>query len=102
MCVASSFSENKQKIIEICQQWKADHEKKEPEVEWFWQGRIFEVQENGCHCQIKDGIEFYDIGCEYRESAEEYMADKLKEYCKTHEGNYIAVVKHICRVKKNE
>lgn len=87
------------KVIRICQQWKADHEKKEPEVEWYWQGRIFKVKEDGCYYQIKDGTGFYDTGCEYRENAEDYMSDELKEYCKKHEGNYIATVEHICRVK---
>lgn len=88
-----------QQVIDMCQQWKAEHEKKEPEVEWFWQGRIFKVNEDGCYLQIKDGTGFYDTGCEYRESAEEYMNDELKEYCKTHEGNYIAKIEHVCRVK---
>lgn len=93
---------NPEKLISICQQWKSDHEKKEPEIEteWFWQGRIFKINEDGCYYQIKDGTGFYDTGCEYRESAEEYMADELKEYCKTHKGKFIAVVEHVCRVKK--
>ena len=86
-------------IVNGIAQWKADHEKKEPEVEWFWQGRIFQIYEDGGYYQIKDGAGFYDTGCEYRESAEEYMADTLKEYCKSHEGIYIATVEHVCRVK---
>lgn len=84
------------------EQWKANHEKKEPEVEWYWQGRIFKVDENGCYYQVKDRTGFYDTGCQSRKSAEDYMADKLKEYCKTHEGNYIAKVEPICRVKAVE
>ena len=90
------------KVIRICKQWKADHEKKEPEIEWFWQGRIFQIYEDGGYYQIKDGAGFYDTGCEYRESAEEYMADTLKEYCKSHEGSYIATVEHVCRAKAVE
>lgn len=89
-------------VIEVLTQWKSEHGKKEPEIEteWFWQGRIFRIHEDGCYYQIKDGTGFYDTGCEYRESAEEYMKDELKEYCKTHEGEFIATVEHICRVKK--
>lgn len=96
--------EHTEKVVEILAQWKADHEKKEPEIEteWFWQGRIFRIHEDGCYYQIKDGTGFYDTGCEYRESAEEYMKDELKEYCKTHEGEFIATVEHICRVKAVE
>lgn len=84
------------------EQWKADHEKEEPEVEWYWQGRIFKEDENGCYYQVKDRTGFYDTGCVYRENAEEFMANVLKEYCKTHEGNYIATAEHICRVKAVE
>ena len=88
-------------IVNGIAQWKSDHEKKEPEIdtEWFWQGRIFQIYEDGGYYQIKDGAGFYDTGCEYRESAEEYMKDELKEYCKTHDGEFIAVVEHVCRVK---
>lgn len=95
-------AENGQRVMEICEQWKADHEKKEPEVEWFWQGRIYKIHDNdkGNFFQLKDGNGFYDTGCQYREGAEEYMEEVLKEYCKEHEGNYIAVVERVCRMKQ--
>lgn len=91
-------------IVNAIKQWKAEHEKKEPEIdtEWFWQGRIFKVEKDGSYYQIKDGNGFYDTGCEYQESAEEYMSDILKEYCKTHDGDFIAVVDRVCRVKAVE
>ena len=96
--------DNSEKAIDIMGKWKSDHEKKEPEIEteWFWQGRIFEVEKDGSYYQIKDGTGFYDTGCEYQESAEEYMSDILKEYCKTHDGDFIALVNHVCRVKAVE
>lgn len=96
--------ENPEKAVELLAKWKYDHEKKEPEIEteWFWQGRILKINKDDCYCQINDGTGFYDTGCEYRESAEEYMKDELKEYCKTHEGEFIAVVEHVCRVKAVE
>ena len=98
-----TFKDYKQ-VMKICAQWKSEHEKKEPEIEteWFWQGRIFQIYKDGGYCRIKDGTGFYDTGCEYRESAEEYMEDELKEYCKTHEGEFIAVVEHVLRVKAVE
>ena len=91
-------------IVDAIKRWKSDHEKKEPEIEteWFWQGRIFKVEKDGSYYQIKDGNGFYDTGCEYQESAEEYMSDILKEYCKTHDGDFISVVNHVCRVKAVE
>ena len=91
-------------IVDAIKRWKSDHEKKDPEIdtEWFWQGRIFKVEKDGSYYQIKDGTGFYDTGCEYQESAEEYMSDILKEYCKTHDGDYIALVNHVCRVKAVE
>ena len=91
-------------IMDAIKKWKSDHDKKEPEIEteWFWQGRIFKVEKDGSYYQIKDGTGFYDTGCEYQESAEEYMNEILKEYCKTHDGKFIAVVDHVCRVKAVE
>ena len=91
-------------IVNAIKKWKSDHEKKEPEIEteWFWQGRIFKVEKDGSYYQIKDGNGFYDTGCKYQESAEEYMNDILKEYCKTHDGDFIAVVDRVCRVKAVE
>ena len=88
-----------EQILEMCAKWKAD-QNSEPETEWFWQGRIYEIGEDNRFWQIKDGTGVYDTGCEYRESAEDFMADELKEYCRTHNGNYIAVVEHVCRIKK--
>lgn len=89
------------KAVEICTQWKADHEKKEPEIktEWIWQGIIYRVETGGEYYQLKDNTGFYDTGCESQESAEEFMADKLKAYCKTRNDNYVATVRRIGRVK---
>lgn len=89
-----------EQLLGMCAKWKSS-QNREPEAEWFWQGRIFKIYEDGNYYQIKDGTGFYDTGCEYRESAEEFMADELKEYCKTHDGDYIATVEHVCRIKSN-
>lgn len=88
-------------IVNGIAQWKADHEKKEPEVEYIWAGKILKIGDDGRYSQVTDsGI--FDTGCEYQESAEEYMMDELKEYCKTHEGEYVTKVFRIGRVKRNQ
>lgn len=88
-----------EQVVEICQKWKADHEKKAPEVEWVWKGFIFEITSDGEYHLLGE----YDLsGYEYEESAQEFMEEELKEYVLTQEGNYIAVVRHICRVKAVE
>lgn len=93
-----------EQVIDMCEQWKADHEKKEPEIEteWYRQGIIYKVLGDGRISRLMDGEGIYDTGCECKESAEEYMADKLKEFCKTHEGEYIATVERVCRIKRKE
>ena len=45
-CYSSDTADYK-KIVEICEQWKADHEKKEPELEWVNVCRVIEVQDKG-------------------------------------------------------
>ena len=91
-------------IIDAIKKWKSEHEKKEPEIEteWFWQGKILQNIEGVGYCQFKNGLGIYDTGCEYQESAEEYMKEELKEYCKNHKGKFVAVVEHVCRVKAAE
>lgn len=110
LCCIENFTANEELVISICQKWKSEHERKydherkesEIETEWFWRGMIFKIHEDGCYYQIKNDTCVYDTGCESRESAEEYMAGKLKEYCKTHGGEHIAKVERVCRVKAVE
>lgn len=91
---------NPEQIVSEIAQWKSDHEKEqEIETEWFWQGKIFSIDDMGRYLQIADDKSVFDTGRECQESAEEYMADELKEYCKNHEGNYVAKVEKVCRVK---
>ena len=44
-CDTDCFAENADKIIEICAQWKSEHEKKEPEIEWVY--RVFGAENYG-------------------------------------------------------
>ena len=83
------------KLIKMCAQWK----NKELKTEWFWQGRIYKAEDDKRFFQSSMEV-IYDTGCENRESAEDFIADKLKEYCRTHDGSYMAVVEHVCRIKK--
>lgn len=87
-----------QKVVEICEKWKADHEKKEPEFEWVDICRIIEVQDNGFKkCVHEEVIVDPDLPFGYEECTTEMI---LKEYMKSHSGNYFATVEHVCRVKK--
>lgn len=96
----TDFDENK--VIEICEQWKADHEKKEPELEWVDICRIIEIQNNG----FKKCVHEEDLFIENPETALPSNAltgkteEVLKRYISSHDGNYIAVVERVCRVKK--
>ena len=82
-----------QKVVEVCEQWKADHEKKEPEFEWVDVCRIIKVQDNG----FKKCVHEEDLSDHWKELTVEVV---LKNYIATHEGNYIAVIERVCRVKQ--
>ena len=97
-CIMRNAIFNPKKIIEVCKQWKADHEKKEPEVEWVDLCRIIEIKEDG----VKE--------CVYEEEIEKvlpfggYEKDEIekifKRYCVEHEENFFATHEIVCRVKK--
>ena len=90
-------AENGQRVVEACEQWKADHEKKEPEFEWVDICRIIEVQDNGKKvCVHEEDIKDADLPFGYKECTAELI---LKEYMKSHDGNYFATVERVCRVK---
>ena len=89
---------NSQKVYAICEQWKADHEKKEPEFEWVDICRIIEVQDNGKKvCVHEEDIKDADLPFGYKECTAEMI---LKKYMKSHRGSYFATVEHVCRVKR--
>lgn len=86
-----------QKVVEICEQWKADHEKKKLELEWVDVCRIIEVQDNGFKkCVNEVDIRDSELPFGYKECIAEMI---LEDYLRKHRGNYIAVVEHVCRVK---
>ena len=84
--------ENPEKIVEILAQWKANHEKKEPEIETVDICRIIEIQPDGRkRCVHEEDIE-KPITLEVEET--------LKRYCMEHEGEFIAVHEVVSRVKR--
>lgn len=55
--------------------------------------RIIEVQDNG----FKKCVHEEDLSDHWKELTVEVV---LKNYIATHEGNYIAVIERVCRVKQ--
>ena len=92
---------NPDKLISICQQWKSDHEKKEPEIETVDICRIIEIQPDGKkRCVHEEDIS--DGELMYSGDAVENCRYILKNYCKEHDGEFIAVHEVVSRVKSVE
>ena len=92
---------NPDKLISICQQWKAYHEKKEPEIETVDICRIIEIQPDGKkRCVHEEDIS--DGELMYSGDAVENCRYILKNYCKEHDGEFIAVHEVVSRVKAVE
>ena len=88
---------DKSGIVAICEKWKSDHEKKEPEIETVDICRIIEIQPNGFkRCVHEEDIKSeLTLGGDERQKVEEI----LKKYCMEHEGEFIAVHEVVSRVK---
>lgn len=82
-----------EEVIEILKQWKADHEKKEVEVEFAC--TVLVIEDTG---DVKKCV--YEEDIPYSEDWEEAQVRVLKEYCKDHNGKFFAVMDSICRVKE--
>lgn len=80
-------------VLEILKQWKADHEKKDVEVEFACIVRVIEDTGDVKKCVYEEDIP-------YSEDWEEAQVRVLKEYCKDHNGKFFAVMDSICRVKE--
>ena len=92
---------NPDKLISICQQWKSDHDKKEPEIETVDICRIIEIQPDGKkRCVHEEDIS--DGELMYSGDAVENCRYILKNYCKEHDGEFIAVHEVVSRVKAVE
>ncbi len=82
-----------EEIVKILKQWKADHEKKPIETEFANIVRVIEDTGDTKKCVYEEEIP-------YSEDLEEAQVRVLKEYCKNHDGKFIAVMENICRVKE--
>ena len=77
------FDAEPRKIIDMCEQWKSDHEKKEPEIEWFWKSYVVG-------------------GSDYKEAGTEQEAMEWCEYYAKEHPEAKCTYKHVCRVKAVE
>ena len=90
---------NPEKAVEILAQWKSNHEKKEPEIETVDICRIIEIQPDGRkRCVHEEDIS--DGELMYSGDAVENCRYILKNYCKEHYGEFIAVHEVVSRVKQ--
>ncbi|MGN0348209.1 MAG: hypothetical protein ACI4DR_01600 [Roseburia sp.] len=87
-----------EEVVNRISQWKADHEKKEPEIETVDICRIIEVFPNGSkRCVHEEDIK-PDPDLPYGYERDSVNAI-LKHYCMEHEGEFIAVHEVVSRVK---
>ena len=86
-------------VISKIEQWKSEHEKKEPEIETVDICRIIEIQPDGRkRCVHEEDIK-PDPDLPYG-SEEIAVHEILKHYCMEHDGEFIAVHEVVSRVKK--
>ena len=87
--------------VERIANWKSKHEpgKKEPEVEWVDMCRIIEVLPDGRKRCVHE--EEFKSELPFGGDEKEKVESILKRYISGHDGNYFAVVEHVCRVKKD-
>ena len=90
-----------EEMIERISKWKSDHEKKEPEIETVDICRIIEIKPDGKkRCVHEEDIS--DGELMYSGDAVEKCRYILKNYCKEHDGEFIAVHEVVSRVKAVE
>ena len=70
-------------IVNAIKKWKADHEKKEPEIEWFWKSYVVG-------------------GSDFKEADTEQEAMEWCEYYAKEHPEAKCTYKHVCRVKAVE
>ena len=90
---------NTEKAVELLAQWKSEHKKKEPEIETVDICRIIEIKPDGKkRCVHEEDIS--DGELMYSGDAVENCRYILKNYCKEHDGEFIAVHEVVSRVKR--
>ena len=101
-----TFKDYKQ-VMEICVQWKTNHEKKEPEIETVDICRIIEIQPDGrkrcVHEEYMGNIPIEEGKVRPSDrNIQKRCREILKRYCMEHEGEFIAVHEVVSRVKAVE
>ena len=79
-CIVSHHAKE---VVEILKEWKAKHEKKEPEIEWFWKSYVVG-------------------GSDYKEADTEQEAMEWCEYYAKEHPEVKCTYKRVCRVKAVE
>lgn len=87
--------ENPTEVVEVLEQWKADHEKKPIDTELACVVRV--IEDTG---KVKRCVYEEDVTEEKGEKIGIVMKRILEEYCKEHEGKFFTVYEEICRVKE--
>lgn len=86
-------AKNPEKVIEVLEHWKADHEKKPIETEFAEIICVIEDTGSAKRC-------VYEEKAKSDECWAEAQIRILKEYCKNHDGKFFTTVERICRVKE--
>lgn len=87
--------EHPEEVVKALKQWKANHEKKDVEVEFACIVRVIEDTGSRRRCVYEEDVtEVKD------ETFKMSMKRILEKYCKEHEGKFFTVYEEICRVKK--
>lgn len=98
-CCFKSSRSDKCNAVKAISKWKADHDKKEPEIETVDICRIIEIQPNGHRrCVHEEDLASGSTDAEIKILVEA----ELKRYCMEHDGKFIAVHEVVSRVKAVE
>ena len=92
---------NIKEIMDAIKKWKADHEKKEPEIETFYNCRIMQILPDGSRKCVHEEEAKADPYLPY--GGESSAAEEiLKRYCAEHDGEFFAVHEVVSRVKEKK
>lgn len=83
-----------EKVVEVCTKWHEEHQQKPIETEWVSVCRLYRVNEHGERSFLYEEL---ITDCDEEKRTEELLADCCKEH---RNGDYIATLEQICRVKK--
>ena len=105
LCDFKNLVGNEEVLLEICEHWKTDKEKKEPEIETVDICRIIEIQPDGrkrcVHEEYMENIPIEEGKVRPSDrNIQKRCREILKRYCMEHDGECIAVHEVVSRVKR--